>query len=49
MLNLHHVETWLSVLATGSFQEASRRLGLAQSTVSQHVQKGRVPWRGVAR
>lgn len=39
MLNLHHVETWLSVLATGSFQEASRRLGLAQSTVSQHVQK----------
>jgi DNA-binding transcriptional LysR family regulator len=39
VLNLHHVETWLTVLATGSFHEASRRLGLAQSTVSQHVQK----------
>lgn len=39
MLNLHHVETWLAVLATGSFNEAGRRLGLAQSTVSQHVQK----------
>jgi DNA-binding transcriptional LysR family regulator len=39
VLNLHHVETWLAVLATGSFNEAGRRLGLAQSTVSQHVQK----------
>lgn len=39
MLNLQYLETWLAVLSAGSFHAAGRRLGLAQSTVSQHVRK----------
>lgn len=39
MLNLVHVRSLVTVLHTGSFGEAARRLGLAQPTVSQHVKK----------
>ncbi|UEM24219.1 LysR family transcriptional regulator (plasmid) [Skermanella mucosa] len=37
MLNLWHVAAFLAVAETGSFHEASRRLGVAQPTVSLHV------------
>lgn len=39
MLDLRQIETFLAVVASGSFHEAGRRLGLAQPTVSQHVRK----------
>ena len=38
-LDLRQLETLMAVLAHGSFHEAGRRLGLAQSTVSLHVRK----------
>lgn len=39
MLNLVWVQTFLAVLETGSFQAAANQLGMAQPTVSQHIQK----------
>jgi DNA-binding transcriptional LysR family regulator len=39
MLQIDHLRTWLAVVDTRSFRGASRRLGLAQPTVSQHVRK----------
>lgn len=34
-----HLESFLAVARTGNFTEAARRLGLQQSTVSQHIRK----------
>lgn len=39
MLNLRHVDAFVAVVETGGFHEASRRLGIAQPTVSQQVRK----------
>ncbi len=39
MLSLCHVETFLAVLATGSFRAAARQLGRPQPTLTQHIQK----------
>lgn len=39
MLNLHHLDSFLMLQQTGSFTEAAVRLGLAQSTVTQHIQR----------
>lgn len=39
MFDLHQIETFLQVIATGSFHAAGRKLGLAQPTVSQHIRK----------
>ncbi len=39
MINLLHVRSFVAVIETGSFRDASRALGLAQPTVSQHVRK----------
>ncbi len=39
MLDPIHLETFLAVAQTRNFTEAGRRLGLRQSTVSQHVSK----------
>lgn len=38
-LDTQHLETLLTVLATGSFRAAGQALGYAQPTVSQHVRK----------
>ena len=38
-----HLRTFLSVAQTLSFTQAARRLGLRQSTVSQHVRRLRRP------
>jgi DNA-binding transcriptional LysR family regulator len=38
-LNLVHLRSFLAVVDSGSFIEAARRLALAQSTVSQHIQR----------
>jgi DNA-binding transcriptional LysR family regulator len=38
-LNLEHLATLLELIGSGSFSEAAVRLGLAQSTVSQHVKR----------
>lgn len=39
MLNLTYVNTFVSVIETGSFREAARRLACAQPTVTQHIKK----------
>lgn len=39
MFDLRQIETFLQVIATGSFHAAGRKLGLAQPTVSQHIRK----------
>lgn len=39
MLNLTYVQTFMAILETGGFQEAARRLGRAQPTVSLQLQK----------
>jgi DNA-binding transcriptional LysR family regulator len=39
MLNLQHVHAFVAVIDAGSFREASRRLSLAQPTLSQWVRK----------
>ena len=39
MLNLQHLTTFVALQQTGSFTGAASRLGLSQSTVSQHIQK----------
>lgn len=39
MLNLSHIKSYLALLHTGSYHKAAKKLGLAQSTVSQHIKK----------
>jgi DNA-binding transcriptional LysR family regulator len=39
VLNLHHLNTFLVLEQTGSFTETAARLGIGQSTVSQHIQR----------
>lgn len=39
MLNLLHLRSFLAVVESGSFHDASRALGCSQPTVSQHVLK----------
>ena len=39
MLDPVHLESFLAVAQTRNFTEAGRRLGLRQSTVSQHISK----------
>jgi DNA-binding transcriptional LysR family regulator len=39
MLNLHHLNSFLILQQTGSFTETAARLGLGQSTVTQHIQR----------
>lgn len=39
MINLQHVQAFIAVIDSGSFREASRRLTLAQPTLSQWVRK----------
>ncbi len=39
MLDPTQLETFLTVAQTQNFTEAGRRLGLKQSTVSQHIRK----------
>ena len=39
MLNLQHLNSFLMLQQTGSFTEAAMRLGLGQSTVTQHIQR----------
>lgn len=39
MIDLDQVRSFVAVVENGSFRDAAQRLGLAQPTVSQHVQK----------
>ncbi|UIK04280.1 LysR family transcriptional regulator [Neorhizobium galegae] len=39
MLNLHHLNSFVMLQQTGSFTEAATRLGIGQSTVTQHIQR----------
>lgn len=39
MLNLVHLNSFLVLQQTGSFTETAQRLGIGQSTVSQHIQR----------
>lgn len=39
MLNLHHLNSFVMLQQTGSFTEAAIRLGIGQSTVTQHIQR----------
>ena len=39
MLDPHHLQTFVAITEVGSFSEAARRLGLSQSSVSEHVKK----------
>jgi DNA-binding transcriptional LysR family regulator len=39
VIDLDQVRSFIAVIEAGSFRDAARRLGLAQPTVSQHVQK----------
>lgn len=39
MLNLHHLASFVALRETGSFTEAAARLGIGQSTVTQHIQR----------
>ena len=39
MFDPTHLESFLAVAQTRNFTEAGRRLGLQQSTVSQHIRK----------
>lgn len=39
MLNLQHLNSFLMLHQTGSFTQAATRLGLGQSTVTQHIQR----------
>ncbi|OLP55527.1 LysR family transcriptional regulator [Rhizobium rhizosphaerae] len=39
MLNLHHLASFVTLEETRSFTAAAERLGLGQSTVSQHIQR----------
>ncbi|OHV84655.1 LysR family transcriptional regulator [Rhizobium sp. LCM 4573] len=39
MLNLFHLNSFVMLQQTGSFTQAAARLGVGQSTVSQHIQR----------
>ena len=39
MLNLSHLNSFVMLQQTGSFTQAAARLGVGQSTVSQHIQR----------
>ncbi|TWF51916.1 LysR substrate-binding domain-containing protein [Neorhizobium alkalisoli] len=39
MLNLNHLSSFVALQQTGSFTEAAARLGIGQSTVTQHIQR----------
>ena len=39
MIDLDQVRSFIAVIEAGSFRDAAQRLGLAQPTISQHVQK----------
>ncbi|WP_105400174.1 LysR family transcriptional regulator [Neorhizobium sp. T7_12] len=39
MLNLYHLNSFVMLQQTGSFTEAAARLGIGQSTVTQHIQR----------
>ncbi|MCJ7994033.1 LysR family transcriptional regulator [Rhizobium cremeum] len=39
MLNLHHLASFVMLQQTGSFTLAADRLGIGQSTISQHIQR----------
>jgi DNA-binding transcriptional LysR family regulator len=39
MLNPHHLKSFLTVNETGSFTLAATRLGVRQSTITQHIQR----------
>ncbi|MGF9563323.1 LysR family transcriptional regulator [Neorhizobium sp. JUb45] len=39
MLNLHHLESFVMLQQAGSFTLAAERLGIGQSTISQHIQR----------
>lgn len=39
MLNLHHLESFVMLQQAGSFTVAAERLGIGQSTISQHIQR----------
>ena len=39
MLNTHHLETFKTLVETGSFTQTAQRLGLTQPAVSQHIKK----------
>ncbi|TCM53239.1 DNA-binding transcriptional LysR family regulator [Rhizobium sp. PP-F2F-G48] len=39
MLNLTHIASFVMLQQTGSFTEAAARLGIGQSTVTQHIQR----------
>ncbi len=39
MLNLSHIKSYATLLRTGSYHKAAKKLNLAQSTISQHIQK----------
>lgn len=39
MLNLHHLESFVMLQQAGSFTAAAERLGIGQSTISQHIQR----------
>ena len=39
MLNLQHLASFVMLQQTGSFTLAAERLGIGQSTVSQHIQR----------
>ncbi|KQS64200.1 LysR family transcriptional regulator [Rhizobium sp. Leaf371] len=39
MLNLTHIASFVMLQQTGSFTEAATRLGIGQSTVTQHIQR----------
>lgn len=39
MLNLQHLSSFVALQQTGGFTAAAERLGLSQSTVSQHIQR----------
>lgn len=39
MLNLHHLNSFVMLEQTGSFTETAARLGIGQSTVTQHIQR----------
>lgn len=41
MLNLQHLASFVMLQQTGSFTLAAERLGIGQSTVSQHIQRQR--------
>jgi DNA-binding transcriptional LysR family regulator len=39
LLNLHHLNSFIMLQQTGSFTDTAARLGIGQSTVTQHIQR----------